>query len=174
MAKKMPTKGAKAKKGAAGRAASRGKGNARNNPRAFKAASGPKSMQRQAHRALEKQERQYHVNLQDRSIEATTQPPIVVVVVGPSGVGAPLFRLPRLQWASVKGRPLFLRTTSALAGTAAGYNSAISIYSRGAAGAHALVGACSPRGSLGKRAPAHPAMRRAHPWLFFFFQASRR
>lgn len=92
MAKKMPTKGAKAKKGAAGRAASRGKGNARNNPRAFKAASGPKSMQRQAHRALEKQERQYHVNLQDRSIEAATQPPIVVVVVGPSGVGVPLAR----------------------------------------------------------------------------------
>jgi len=87
MAKKMPSKGAAGKKGAAGRTASRGKGNARNNPRAFKAASGPKAMQRHAHRALEKQERQYHVNLQDRSVEAAVTPPIVVVVVGPAGVG---------------------------------------------------------------------------------------
>ena len=87
MAKKMPTKGAKAKKGAAARTASRGKGNARNNPRAFKAASGPKAMQRSAHRALEKQERQYHVALTDRAVEVAVQPPIVVAVVGPAGVG---------------------------------------------------------------------------------------
>jgi ribosome biogenesis protein BMS1 len=83
----MPTKGGKAKKGAGTRTASRGKGNRQNNPRAFKAASGPKSMMRSAHRAMEKQERQYHVNLQDRSVEAAIAPPIVVAVVGPAGVG---------------------------------------------------------------------------------------
>eukprot|EP00965_Chrysotila_dentata_P203385 6181678-Pleurochrysis_carterae.AAC.1 len=33
------------------------------------------------------QERKYHVNLVDRSVEATVAPPAVVVVVGPSGVG---------------------------------------------------------------------------------------
>ena len=64
-------RGAKAKKGAAGKAANRGKGNARNNPRAFKAASGPTAMRLNAYRALEKQEKQYHVSLVDRSAEAT-------------------------------------------------------------------------------------------------------
>jgi ribosome biogenesis protein BMS1 len=85
--KKFPTKGAKAKKGAPGRAASRGKGTRQNNPRAFKAASGAKSQQRKAHRALEKQERQYHVSLTDRSGEAAVPPPYVVAVVGPPGSG---------------------------------------------------------------------------------------
>eukprot|EP00967_Tisochrysis_lutea_P086066 scaffold121108_cov28-Tisochrysis_lutea.AAC.1 len=80
-------KGSRAKKAKAGRAARRGAGNARNNPKAFKAASGPKAMARHAHRALEKQERQYHVSLTDRSLEATEPPPVIVVVVGPAGVG---------------------------------------------------------------------------------------
>lgn len=87
MGKKPPTKGAKAKKGAAGRRASRGAGNRQNNPRAFKAASGAKSQARKAHRALEKQERQYHVQLTDRSGDASVPAPYVVAVVGPQGSG---------------------------------------------------------------------------------------
>lgn len=80
-------KGAKAKKTLGQKKDNRGAGNARNNPRAFKAASGPKAMQRTAHRALEKQERQYHVALTDRSVEAKVPPPFTVVVMGPAGVG---------------------------------------------------------------------------------------
>ena len=80
-------KGGKAKKGKAGKAANRGAGNKRNNPRAFLAASGPKAMRNSAYRALEKQEKQYHVNLVDRSAEATVPPPYIVAVVGPPGVG---------------------------------------------------------------------------------------
>ena len=44
-------------------------------------------MRNKAHRALEKQEKQYHVSLTDRSVEATTAPPFTIVVVGPAGVG---------------------------------------------------------------------------------------
>lgn len=66
-------KGGKAKKGAAGKAASRGAGNRRNNPKAFLAAAGPKAMRNNAYRALEKQEKQYHVSLVDRSAEATVR-----------------------------------------------------------------------------------------------------
>ena len=80
-------KGGKAKKGKAGKATARGAGNRRNNPRAFLAASGPKAMRNKAYRALEKQEKQYHVQLVDRSAEAVVPPPYVVVVVGPPGVG---------------------------------------------------------------------------------------
>ena len=80
-------KGGKAKKAEKGKAASRGKGNRRNNPRAFLAAAGPKAMRNNAYRALEKQEKQYHVSLVDRSAEATVPPPYIVVVVGPPGVG---------------------------------------------------------------------------------------
>ena len=87
MAKKAATRGAKAKKGKAGRAASRGAGNRRNNPKAFLSAAGPTSMRNQAYRSLEKQERQYHVQLVDRSVEAAVPPPFVIAVVGPTGVG---------------------------------------------------------------------------------------
>ena len=85
----MPPKvrGAKAKKGAKAKAGRRGAGNARNNPRAFKAASGPNAMRLNAYRALEKQEKQYHVALVDRSVEAAVPPPYIVAVVGPPGVG---------------------------------------------------------------------------------------
>ena len=65
----MSLGGAKAKKGAKAKAARRGTGNARNNPKAFKAASGPNSMRLSAYRALERQEKQYHVALVDRSAE---------------------------------------------------------------------------------------------------------
>jgi len=80
-------KGGKAKKGVAGKAASRGAGNRRNNPKAFLAAAGPRAMRNNAYRALEKQEKQYHVSLVDRSAEATVPPPYIVAVVGPPGVG---------------------------------------------------------------------------------------
>ena len=80
-------KGGKAKKGKAGSKANRGDGNRRNNPRAFLAAAGPKAMRNKAYRALEKQEKQYHVTLVDRSAEANVPPPYIVVVVGPAGVG---------------------------------------------------------------------------------------
>ena len=80
-------RGAKAKKGASSKAARRGTGNARNNPRAFKAASGPNAMRLNAYRALEKQEKQYHVALVDRSVEAAVPPPFVIAVIGPPGVG---------------------------------------------------------------------------------------
>ena len=80
-------KGGKAKKGKAGSKANRGDGNRRNNPRAFLAAAGPKAMRNKAYRALEKQEKQYHVTLVDRSAEANVPPPYIVVVVGPPGVG---------------------------------------------------------------------------------------
>ena len=87
MAKKAATRGAKGKKGKAGRTASRGAGNKRNNPKAFLSAAGPTSMRNQAYRALEKQEKQYHVQLVDRSAEAAVPPPFVIAVIGPSGVG---------------------------------------------------------------------------------------
>ena len=85
--KKPATRGARAKKEKAGKAARRGKGNARNNPKAFKAASGPTAMRLNAYRAMEKQEKKYHVSLVDRSVEAATAPPFVIAVVGPPGVG---------------------------------------------------------------------------------------
>ena len=66
-------KGGKAKKAVAGKKASRGAGNKRNNPRAFLSASGPKAMRNNAYRALEKQEKQYHVQLIDRSVEAVVR-----------------------------------------------------------------------------------------------------
>ena len=40
-----------------------------------------------AYRAMEKQEKKYHVSLVDRSVEAATAPPFVIAVVGPPGVG---------------------------------------------------------------------------------------
>ena len=80
-------KGGKAKKTKGTKASNRGAGNRNNNPRAFLAASGPKAMRNNAYRALEKQEKQYHVQLVDRSAEATVPPPYIVVVVGPPGVG---------------------------------------------------------------------------------------
>ena len=67
--KKPATRGARAKKEKAGKAARRGKGNARNNPKAFKAASGPTAMRLNAYRAMEKQEKKYHVSLVDRCFE---------------------------------------------------------------------------------------------------------
>ena len=81
------SKGAKAKKGLSAKKNRRGAGNARNNPKAFAASSGPKAMRNKAYRSLEKQEKQYHVQLTDRSVEATAAPPFTVVVVGPPGVG---------------------------------------------------------------------------------------
>ena len=48
---------------------------------------GPKAMRLSAYRSLEKQEKQYHVNLIDRSAEAVVPPPFIVAVVGPPGVG---------------------------------------------------------------------------------------
>lgn len=80
-------KGGKAKKLKGGKAANRGAGNKRNNPRAFLSAAGPVSMRNNAYRALEKQEKQYHVQLTDRSVEAAVPPPFVVAVIGPPGVG---------------------------------------------------------------------------------------
>ena len=76
------TKGAKAKKGVKAKTARRGKGNAKNNPKAFTASGGIKAMANKAHRSLEKQEKKYHVSQVDRSVEATTAPPFIVVVVG--------------------------------------------------------------------------------------------
>ena len=55
------SKGAKAKKGLSAKKNRRGAGNARNNPKAFAASSGPKAMRNKAYRSLEKQEKQYHV-----------------------------------------------------------------------------------------------------------------
>ena len=45
------------------------------------------TQRRNAHRSLEKQERQYHAPLADRSVEAVVAPPFIVAVVGPAGVG---------------------------------------------------------------------------------------
>ena len=83
----MVLKGAKAKKNKGAATARRGKGSRRNNPKAFLAASGVASQRRNAHRSLEKQERQYHAPLADRSVEAVVAPPFIVAVVGPAGVG---------------------------------------------------------------------------------------
>ena len=86
----MPPKkvrGAKAKKAAPGKAANRGAGNKRNNPKAFLSASGPKAMRLSAYRSLEKQEKQYHVTLVDRAAEAAVPPPYIIAVIGPPGVG---------------------------------------------------------------------------------------
>ena len=44
-------------------------------------------MRLNAYRAMEKQEKKYHVSLVDRSVEAATAPPFVIAVVGPPGVG---------------------------------------------------------------------------------------
>ena len=87
MPPKKKVKGGKAKKGASGKAKSRGAGTKANNPRAFLSAKGPKAMQKKAVHSLEKQEKQYHVSLTDRSGEAVVAPPFIVVVVGPAGVG---------------------------------------------------------------------------------------
>ena len=85
----MPPKvrGAKAKKGAKGKAANRGAGDRRNNPKAFLAASGPKAMRLSAYRTLEKQEKQYHAILVNRAQEAPVPAPFIIAVVGPQGVG---------------------------------------------------------------------------------------
>ena len=73
MPPKKAAKGAKAKKQQGGKAKSRGAGNRRNNPKAFAAASGTKAQARNAYRALEKQEKKYHVSLTDRSVDAVVR-----------------------------------------------------------------------------------------------------